>query len=83
MATLYLGPVVTSYPNKTIPGMGSIEEQRFIPFEKMYVFDLSMNQKHEVVVSGRTFMVTLLKINKLNVPNVPNPIEYVFGISEQ
>jgi hypothetical protein len=81
MATLYMGPVVT-YPNTTIPGK-SVEDRKVIPFDKMYIFDLAKNQRHEVVVSGRTFIVTLLEIKKLNVPNVPNPIEYVFGISEQ
>jgi hypothetical protein len=80
MATLFLGPAVT-YPNVQIPG-GSIEDRKFMYIEKTYVFDLT-NRRREVVVAGRTFIVTLLEIKRLDEPRVANPIEYVFGISEK
>jgi hypothetical protein len=48
-----------------------------------YVFDTHQNQRKEIMVVGRTFIVTLLQISKLAVAEVANPVEYVFGISEK
>jgi hypothetical protein len=81
MVTLFLGPAIT-YPNIQIPG-GSIEDQKFMYIEQTYVFELMKTRRREVVVAGRTFIVTLLEIKRLDETRVANPIEYVFGISEK
>jgi hypothetical protein len=47
-----------------------------------YVFD-GKQIRHEIQVGGRTFIVTLKDINNLKIPEVANPVEYVFGISEK
>ena len=48
-----------------------------------FLFDADRNNRKEITVAGRCFVVTLLQINKLQIANVANPIEYVFGISEK
>jgi hypothetical protein len=47
-----------------------------------FTFDMAHNRQI-ISVAGRSFIVTLLGINKLKVPDVTKPIEYVFGISEK
>ena len=47
-----------------------------------YVFD-GKQIRHEIQVGGRTFVVKLKEINNLKIPEVANPVEYVFGISEK
>jgi hypothetical protein len=47
-----------------------------------YRFD-GKQVRHEIEVGGRTFIVTLKTINNINIPEVANPREYVFGISEK
>ncbi len=51
--------------------------------ETKYVFDKEKNNRHEIFVGGRNFIVSLLKIHELNIPNVPGALEYEFGISER
>jgi hypothetical protein len=48
-----------------------------------YVFDVNQNKRKEIVAAGRTFIVTLLEVKKIDRADVSNPIEYVFGISEK
>jgi hypothetical protein len=48
-----------------------------------YVFDVQKNKRHDITVAGRTFIVTLQQVKKMDLPGVANPIEYVFGISEK
>jgi hypothetical protein len=50
---------------------------------EVYVFDTDKNKRHRIVLGTRIFTVTLLKINLLKASNVPNAIEYQFGISEE
>jgi hypothetical protein len=80
---LLLGPSI-HYPNKETNEM-SVRDMRVVPFEKYYAFNLKDKQRQEVVVTGRTFIVTLLEIDKLNaVPGLSwTPIQYKFGISEK
>ena len=48
-----------------------------------YHFDNRDNKRHDIMVDGRTFTVTLFEIAKLKVQNITNPIEYVFGVSDK
>lgn len=48
-----------------------------------YVFDTNKNRRHEITLKNRTFIVTLQKIRKLKVENIPGALEYQFGISEK
>jgi hypothetical protein len=48
-----------------------------------YTFDAQQRKRQEITVADRTFIVTLLKIGRLDISGVANPIEYVFGISEK
>jgi hypothetical protein len=96
VATLLLGPYYTAFgvtlfldtpalrlPDKQTAGI-SIEGARLSPYMgKSYTFDMVQNQRQEVVVAGRTFIVTLMEVKKLEVPKVATPFEYVFGISEK
>mgnify|MGYP001591711657 CR=1 FL=1 len=50
---------------------------------KQYIFDAGENKRHEIEVGGRVFIITLLKIIKLNITDVPGALEYQFGISER
>lgn len=62
----------------------SFEDVTIIPNTgKRYVFDLGQNQRQEVAVEGRTFVVRLIEFKQLDVPGVPAPVEYVFGISDK
>jgi hypothetical protein len=83
MVTLILNLVPLQLPDQHNDKI-SIEGMTFSasPLGSRYVFDMVHNRR-EISVSGRTFIVTLLEINKLSVPNVAAPLEYVFGISEK
>jgi hypothetical protein len=83
MITLILDIVPVKLPDQHTDKL-SIEGMTFStsPQGSQYVFDMVQNRR-EISVAGRTFIVTLLEINKLSVPNVAAPIEYVFGISEK
>jgi len=48
-----------------------------------YTFDTAKNKRHEIVVAGRTYIVTLLESKKLDIPKVSNAKEWVFGITEK
>lgn len=48
-----------------------------------FVFDVKQNQRHEITVAGRTYLVTLLETKKLDIANVGAPYEFVFGITEK
>jgi hypothetical protein len=48
-----------------------------------YTFDTGLHKEHDVPVGNRTFVVTLLQINKLDSRVTAVPLEYVFGISEK
>ena len=50
--------------------------------EQKYVFDMDDNKRHEIPVGGRTFVVTLRKIQKLTTEGVNDTVEYEFGIAE-
>jgi len=39
--------------------------------------------RQEIPVGGRTFIVTLKEINNVEIPDVADPFELVFGISEK
>jgi hypothetical protein len=83
MITLMLG-VPISFPDKHTADI-SIEGAQIIPdIGKVYTFYTGKNNNsHAVMAAGRVFIITLFKIKKLEIPNVPNPIEYEFGISEK
>ena len=82
--TLILDIVPMSIIPQTSPGV-TVEGAQIYDQSQgtQYIFDTGLNKRHEISVSGRTFVVTLLQINQLSVPKVANPIEYVFGISEK
>jgi hypothetical protein len=48
-----------------------------------FFFDKEENKRKEITIGDRTFVVTLLKIKKLDFKNVAEPFEFVFGISEK
>lgn len=82
--TLLLGVVPTALPDKhtealTVEGLQYYDHTAGSP----YVFDTNKNQRHEISLGGRTFIVSLQKVIKLDVPEVPGAIEYQFGISER
>jgi hypothetical protein len=72
-------PIVRTSPNVVVEGAQIYNQSLGV----QYVFDTGDNKRHEIAVGGRTFVVTLLQINRLGIPNVGNPLEYVFGISER
>jgi hypothetical protein len=82
--TLLLDIIPTDMPSRS--GSGIAVEGAQIYDQSLgvtYVFDKGAQKRHEITVAGRKFVVTLLQINQLDVPNVANPLEYVFGISEK
>ena len=79
LATLILDTIPMRFPDQ-----GSFKDvEIYTHLGPQYVFDNGDNKRHEIMVAGRTFVVTLLAIRKLYVPNVGNPIEYTFGISDK
>jgi hypothetical protein len=82
--TLLLDIIPTDLPSRS--GSGISVEGAQIYNQSLgvpYVFDKGTQKRHEITVAGRTFVVTLLQIKQLDVPNVAKPLEYVFGISEK
>jgi hypothetical protein len=84
--TLLLDTPALRFPDKHAPGI-SLEGARFSPHVgPAYSFDLINNQRREISVAGRTFLVTLLEVKKLEIyRGQPEKLqyEYVFGISEK
>lgn len=50
--------------------------------ENVYTFS-TYNNTQKIKTGNRLFVVTLKKISKMNVKDVPNAIEYDFGITEE
>ena len=48
-----------------------------------YTFDTNSSKRHEIAIGGRVFVVSLLRVIKLEIPDVPGAVEYQFGISER
>lgn len=82
--TLLLDVVPVVFPDR-YSNLITIEDAQYYNQSngKQYVFDTGKNKRHEIDIGGRIFIVTLLKIIKLNVAKVSNAIEYQFGISEK
>ena len=51
--------------------------------KNVFHFDDGSSRRQEITAGGRTFIVTLLQTEKLDVPGVANPVEWTFGISEK
>jgi hypothetical protein len=75
-----LGLELTINPDRTIRDVVILPD---LTQGTPYLFDLAQNQRHDVVVAGRTFTVTLDHFEKLNLPSYPAASKYVFGISEK
>jgi len=82
--TLILDVVPTSVTPKSTPGI-TVEGAQVYDHTSgtQYVFNKTQNKRHEITVSGRTFVVTLLHVKALDVPDVSRAIEFVFGITEK
>jgi hypothetical protein len=83
--TLLLDVVPTDLAVQTSPGVsvdGAVM-YRHAATTAQYLFDTDQNKRREIAVAGRTFLVTLLQIKRPNVAEVPNALEYVFGVSEK
>jgi hypothetical protein len=82
--TMLLDVVPISAPNQHLPGVEFRDIETYNQSTgTQYTFDTDKDRRHEVKVANRTFLVTLMRIKKLDVPNVPVAIEYQFGISEK
>lgn len=82
--TLLLDVVPTSLPDQHNAALIVEGAQYYNQLSgKEYVFNTTNNKRYEIAVAGRVFIVTLLKVVKLNVENVPQALEYQFGISEK
>lgn len=82
--TLLLDVVPTTLPDKHDENI-TVEGAQFYnqSLGTQYVFNITDSKRHEIEIAGRIFVITLLKISKLNVPSVPGAIEYQFGIAEK
>lgn len=47
-----------------------------------YFFDIKSSFKHTIEIEGKKFVVKLLSIKNINIPDVPNAKEYSFSIRE-
>ncbi|MBU4142797.1 hypothetical protein KJ590_02230 [Patescibacteria group bacterium] len=47
-----------------------------------YFFNTIQNKSHKIQIENRFFVVSLKEIKKLDIKNVSNPLEFIFGISE-
>jgi len=81
--TLFVDTPAISFPAKRTPAMSIEGAELSTHLGKEYGFDMGKNQRQEIVVAGRTFIVTLLEIKQLDTPGVAAPIEYVFGITDK
>jgi len=69
---------------KTSPGVSVTDAQIYDHTRgAIFHFDTGKDKRHEIRIAGRTFVVTLLQIKRLDVAPVANPLEFVFGISEK
>ena len=84
LITMLLDVVVTNLPDQHTDNF-SVEGTQYYNQTSgtQYIFNTTNNKRHEIAVGGRIFIVTLLSINKLSIPNVPIATEYQFGISEK
>lgn len=82
--TLLLDVVTTELPSistesMTVEGVTTYNHR----LGATYFFDTAEHKRHNISVGNRTFVVTLLGVKMLDVPNVPVAREYEFGISEK
>lgn len=82
--TLLLDVVTTSFQPATSEGV-TVEGARTYNHNSgtTYLFDTENNKRHRITIGERNFVVTLLRVKLLDVPDVPVAREYEFGISEE
>jgi hypothetical protein len=74
--TLILDTTPVKFPNQKKSGAEFQDAQIYSWDPKnVFYFDGEKNHRREITVGGRTFIVTFLQAEKLDVPGVANPIE--------
>jgi hypothetical protein len=83
LVTLSLDAAPIIFPDVKNPAIQVEDLKISLGSLRQYTFNVTDKKRQEIVVAGRAFIVTLLEVRKIPKPEMPNALEYVFGISEK
>jgi hypothetical protein len=85
--TLLLNSISLTEPSrKSVQGKFEVACWEVVMRDKdtrSFKFDIASNRRHEIRIDDRTYVVALLEVEKLEIKDVSDPLEYKFGISEK